>query len=33
MSMSGWVTMTVVLLGVWGGFLYLLLQTVKQDGE
>ncbi len=34
MSASGWIMMTIVLAGVWGGFLYLLLQTMKQkDSE
>ena len=33
MSASGWITMALVLGGVWGGFLHLLLQSVKQDRE
>lgn len=31
MSASGYVMMTVVLVGIWGGFIYLLYQTVKLD--
>jgi hypothetical protein len=30
MSVSGWIMMTIMLVGVWGGFLYLLAQTMKQ---
>lgn len=33
MSTSGWVTMIVVLGGVWGGFIYLLLRTVQQPKD
>jgi hypothetical protein len=33
MSASGWVTMVVVLVGVWGGFAFLLFRTVKRDRE
>ncbi len=33
MSASGWIVMTLVLAGVWGGFVYLLLQTVKRGKE
>ncbi len=33
MSASGWIVMTLVLAGVWGGFVYLLLQTVKRGNE
>jgi hypothetical protein len=33
MSASGWVTMIVVLVGVWGGFAYLISRTVKRDRE
>jgi hypothetical protein len=33
MSASGWVTMVVVLVGVWGGFAVLLFRTVKRDRE
>ena len=36
MNASGWIMMTIVLAGVWGGFLYLLFQTMRQkqaDGE
>lgn len=33
MNASGWIMMTVVLLGVWGGFAYLLIQTSKRNRE
>ena len=33
MTASGWITMVIVLGGVWGGFIYLLLQTVRQEEE
>lgn len=33
MSLSGWVMMIVVLGGVWGGFVYLLLSSVRRDDE
>jgi hypothetical protein len=33
MSASGWIVMTLVLAGVWGGFVYLLLQTMKRGKE
>ncbi len=33
MSASGWVMMTLVLAGVWGGFVYLLFQSAKKDQE
>ena len=33
MRLSGWIVMTLVLAGVWGGFAYLLLQTVKRGKE
>jgi hypothetical protein len=33
MSASGWIMMIVVLVGVWGGFGYLLVRTVKRDRE
>jgi hypothetical protein len=33
MTASGWIMMVIVLGGVWGGFLYLLLQTVRQNKE
>ena len=33
MSISGWIMMIIVLGGVWGGFIYLLLQTIKQQGD
>jgi hypothetical protein len=31
MSLSGWVMMILVLGSIWGGFLYLLLESTKQD--
>lgn len=30
MSISGWIMMILVLGGVWGGFAYLLIQTIRQ---
>jgi len=33
MSASGWIMMTLMLVGVWGGFIYLLLQTVKRGKQ
>jgi len=33
MGIGGWIVMIVVLGGVWGGFVYLLLQVVKQQEE
>jgi hypothetical protein len=33
MSASGWIMMTVVLVLVWGGFVYLLLETAKHDRD
>lgn len=33
MNASGWITMTIVLAGVWGGFVYLLFKTMKQGKE
>ena len=30
MDASGWIMMTIVLAGVWGGFLFFLLQTMRQ---
>lgn len=30
MDASGWITMVIVLGGVWGGFVYLLLKSVRQ---
>ncbi len=30
MSISGWIMMILVLGGVWGGFVYLLIQTIRQ---
>jgi hypothetical protein len=32
-SASGWIVMVVVLVGVWGGFVYLLLQTAKRSRD
>ncbi len=31
MSLSGWIMMVLVLGNIWGGFLYLLLESTKQD--
>lgn len=31
MELSGYIMMMVVLTGVWGGFIYFLLQASKQD--
>jgi hypothetical protein len=33
MGASGWITMVLVLTGVWGGFVYFLVQTVRQGPE
>ena len=33
MSLSGWITMVIVLGGVWGGFVYLLFKTMKQSSD
>jgi hypothetical protein len=33
MSAAGWIVMVLVLAGVWGGFIYLLLHTVRADRE
>lgn len=33
MSASGWIVMVIVLAGVWGGFVYLLLQTAKRGRD
>ncbi len=33
MSLSGWIMMIVVLGGVWGGFVYMLLETIKQKQD
>jgi len=30
MQTSGWIMMIVVLGGVWGGFVYLLVRSVRQ---
>jgi hypothetical protein len=32
-SLSGWITMVIVLGGVWGGFVYLLIKTMKQSRD
>jgi len=29
-SASGWIMMVIILVGVWGGFAYLLLETAKR---
>jgi hypothetical protein len=31
MQTSGWIMMVLVLGGVWGGFVYLLVRSVRQD--
>jgi hypothetical protein len=31
MSLSGYIVMTVILVGIWGGFAYLLYQTLKRE--
>jgi hypothetical protein len=31
MSASGWIIMALVLVGIWGGFLYLLVQSTRQE--
>jgi hypothetical protein len=33
MSASGWIIMILVLGGIWGGFIYLLIQGTKQDQD
>jgi hypothetical protein len=33
MAISGWIMMILVLGGVWGGFVYLLLETIKQQKD
>ena len=33
MSLSGWITMAVILGGVWGGFVFLLAKTLKQSRD
>ena len=33
MSLSGWITMTIILGGVWGGFIFLLVKTIKQSRD
>lgn len=33
MSASGWIMMAIVLVGVWGGFAYLLLETAKRSRD
>lgn len=33
MHASGWITMVIVLGGVWGGFVYLLLKSVRQGQQ
>lgn len=33
MELSGYIMMAIVLTGVWGGFIYLLYQTTKQDRQ
>ncbi len=31
MSASGFITMVLVLAGIWGGFVYLLVQSAKEE--
>lgn len=31
MSLSGWIMMVLVLGGVWGGFVFLLLKSVRRN--
>lgn len=31
MELSGYIMMAVVLIGVWGGFIYFMVQAGKQD--
>lgn len=33
MSVGGYVVMTLVLSGVWGGFIYLVYKTVRTRGK
>jgi hypothetical protein len=33
MDASGWITMIVVLGGVWGGFVYLLVRSVRRGEQ
>jgi len=33
MSLSGWITMILVLSGVWGGFLYLLIRAARRGND
>jgi hypothetical protein len=33
MSIGGWIMMIIVLGGVWGGFIYLLLQVIKRQQD
>jgi hypothetical protein len=33
MSASGWITMVLVLVVIWGGFLSLLAQSMRQRDE
>ncbi len=33
MSLSGWIMMTLVLAGIWGGFVYLRYQSSRPDQE
>jgi hypothetical protein len=33
MRASGWITMILVLAGVWGGFVYLLARSVRQGRQ
>ena len=33
MPLSGYIMMTIVLVGVWGGFVYFLYRTIKQNRQ
>jgi len=33
MSLSGWITMILVLGGVWGGFIYLLVRAARRGND
>jgi hypothetical protein len=32
MATSGWITMIIVLVGVWGGFTYFLIHAARAGG-
>jgi len=33
MQTSGWIVMVVMLGGIWGGFIYLLVKSVRQGQQ